>query len=374
MRIAQVAPLIESVPPKLYGGTERVVSYLVEELVAQGHDVTLFASGDSRTSATLVPVVPTALRLARCRDPVAPHVLMIERVVRQSAAFDVVHFHMGQMHFPVGRRCLRSHVTTLHGRLDLPELAPLFAEFWDIPCVSISDAQRTPLPVANWVRTVPHGMPPDLLPFNPAPRSDPYLAFLGRISPEKRVDRAIAIARRCGQRLKIAAKVDAADVAYFNNEIRPLLDDPLVEYIGEIGEHDKADFLGHARALLFPIDWPEPFGLVMIESLSCGTPVIAFRRGSVAEVIDDGVSGFVVESIEEAVDAVRRLDRLDRRTCRSVFERRFTAARMAAQYVEVYERLVAESRRSSLASGPAPRALGTAGTTTRTVHDALEQV
>jgi glycosyltransferase involved in cell wall biosynthesis len=339
MRIAQVAPLVESVPPRLYGGTERVVSNLVEELVRQGHEVTLFASGDSRTSARLVPCSPTALRLSgSCQDFLAPHVYMLEQVVKQADEFDVVHFHIAQLHFPIARRVLPSHLTTLHGRLDLPELIPLYEEFNDMPCVSISTAQRAPLPHAHWVATVHHGLPPDLLSFHP--RAGSYLAFLGRISPEKRLDRAIAIARACGQPLRIAAKVDPADTDYFEHEIRPLLDDPLVDFIGEIGDAEKAEFLGHARALLFPIDWPEPFGLVMIEALACGTPVIAFRGGSVAEVIDEGVTGFVVGSVEEAIAATDRIDTLDRRMCRAVFEKRFTVARMAANYVDLYDRVV----------------------------------
>jgi len=339
MRIAQVAPLVESVPPRLYGGTERVVSNLVEELVRQGHDVTLFASGDSQTSARLVPGSPTALRLSgRCQDFLAPHVYMLEQVVKHAREFDVVHFHIAQLHFPIARRSLPSHLTTLHGRLDLPELVPLYEEFSDIPCVSISEAQRAPLPHAHWLATVHHGLPPDLLSFQPEPGA--YLAFLGRISPEKRVDRAIAIARACGQPLRIAAKVDPADADYFEHEIRPLLDDPLVDFIGEIGDAEKPAFLGHARALLFPIDWPEPFGLVMIEALACGTPVIAFRGGSVAEVIDDGVTGFVVGSLEEAFAATDRIATLDRRVCRAVFEQRFTVARMAADYVDLYARVM----------------------------------
>ncbi|MGH9348041.1 MAG: glycosyltransferase family 4 protein [Vicinamibacterales bacterium] len=340
MRIAQVAPLIESVPPMLYGGTERVVSHLVEELVRQGHDVTLFASGDSRSSARLVPVCPQALRLSgTCQDFVAPHVLTLEQVLRRADEFDVVHFHVAPLHFPVARRCLPAHVTTLHGRLDLPELAPLYQEFTDIPCVSISDAQRVPLPRANWRATIHHGLPPASFPFQP--RRGSYLAFLGRISPEKRADRAIAIARACGQRLRIAAKVDPADAGYFAREIRPLLDHPLIEFIGEISDREKGAFLGNASALLFPIDWPEPFGLVMIEALACGTPVVAFRGGSVAEVLEDGVTGFVVGSVGEAIDAVHRIGTLDRRRCRIAFERRFTVARMAAQYVEVYKGVMA---------------------------------
>jgi len=311
---------------------------LVEELVRQGHDVTLFASGDSRTSARLVRGSATALRLSACQDYVSPHVCMLEQVLRRANAFDIVHFHIAPLHFQIARRCLPAHLTTLHGRLDLPELGPLYAEFSDIPCVSISDAQRVPLPHAHWVATVPHGLPCDLLPFQP--RRGAYLAFLGRISPEKRVDRAIAIARACGQPLRIAAKVDPADARYFEREIRPMLDHPLVEFIGEIGDVQKAAFLGNARALLFPIDWPEPFGLVMIEALACGTPVIAFRGGSVVEVIDDGVTGFIVESVEAAIEAAGRIDTLDRRACRAAYEQRFTVARMAAQYVEVYQRMM----------------------------------
>lgn len=339
MRIAQVAPLFESVPPKLYGGTERVVSYLTEELVRLGHQVTLFASADSHTSARLVPVWPRALRLdSGCTDQLAPHVLMVEQVARRAEQFDVIHFHVAQLHMPVARR-LRgvAHVTTLHGRLDLPELPPLFREFSDIPVVSISGAQRKPLPDADWVGTVHHGLPSDLLPFTPEPGG--YLAFLGRVSPEKGVARAIAIARASGYPLKIAAKIDPADRAYFETEIRPLLDHPLVEFVGEIGERDKAAFLGGARALLFPIDWPEPFGLVMIEAMACGLPVVAFEGGSVREIVDDGVSGYVVGTVEEAVAAVRRIGAIDRRSCRAAFERRFTAARMAADHLAVYRAL-----------------------------------
>jgi glycosyltransferase involved in cell wall biosynthesis len=348
MRIAQVAPLYESIPPKLYGGTERVVAYLTDELVRQGHSVTLFASGDSCTSARLIAAWPRALRLAGgCHDTVAPHLLMVEQVARRITEFDVVHFHVAPLHFPVARRLSVPHVTTLHGRLDLPELAPLFQEFSDIPVVSISDAQRTPLPHANWIRTVHHGLPPGALRFQPQPGS--YLAFLGRISPEKRVDRAIAIAKACGWPLRIAAKVDPADTEYFKAEIERLLDDPLVEYIGEIGEAEKSAFLGHARALLFPIDWPEPFGLVMIESIACGTPVVAFRGGSVAEVIEHGVTGFVVENVREAIVATREVGRLDRLACRRSFERRFVAARMAADYVELYEDLVQSSSSNRVA-------------------------
>jgi glycosyltransferase involved in cell wall biosynthesis len=340
MRIAQVAPLIESVPPQLYGGTERVVAILTDELVRRGHDVTLFASGDSRTAARLVPAWPRALRLGGpCLDPLAPHLLMLEQVARRADDFDVLHFHISQFHFPLVRRLPVAHLTTLHGRLDLPELQPLFAEFSDMPVVSISDAQRRPLPDAGWIGTVHHGLPLDLLDYNPNPGS--YLAFLGRIAPEKRVDRAIAIATACGQPLRIAAKVDPADRQYFERDIRPLLDHPLIECIGEISEERKSDFLGGASALLFPIDWPEPFGLVMIEAMACGVPVVAYRGGSVAEVIDHGVTGFVVDTLRQAIEATRAVGRLSRRQCRSVFERRFSATRMAVDYEGLYEGLVA---------------------------------
>ena len=336
MRIAQVAPLAESVPPQFYGGTERVVAFLTNELVRLGHDVTLFASGDSHTTARLVAPWPQALRLGgHSGDVLAPHLLMLEEVLKRAQDFDVVHFHIAEVHFSVARRMPVAHVTTLHGRLDIPELPALYAEFMDIPLVSISDAQRMPLPQAGWAATVYHGLPPELLTFRPEPGE--YLAFLGRISPEKRVDRAIAIATACGQPLKIAAKVDPADHDYFEREIRHLLDHPLVDYIGEISEEQKGDFLGHARALLFPIDWPEPFGLVMIEALACGVPVVAFRGGSVPEIIEDGVTGCVVDSIEDAIDATRNVGRLSRADCRDAFERRFSATRMAADYLKVYE-------------------------------------
>lgn len=351
MRIAQVAPLIESVPPRLYGGTERVVGYLVDELVRQGHDVTLFATADSRTRAELVPIYPTGLREARCQDAAAPHVIMIEEVARRAETFDLIHFHIGELHFPVSRRLSVPHVTTVHGRLDLPELVPLFEEFSDVPVVSISNAQRAPLPHARWAGTVHHGLPLDLHAFHPGPGD--YLAFLGRVSPEKRADRAIAIATACGWPLKIAAKVDPADKEYFEREIRPLLDNPLVEFIGEIGEREKRAFLGGARALLFPIDWPEPFGLVMIEAMACGTPIVAFRGGSVTEVIEEGVTGFVVDSVEEAVEATRCVHLLNRYRCRATFERRFNVTRMAADYVQIYQQLVAQTAGAGLVSGAA---------------------
>src|SRR5687768_9979681 len=344
MRIAQIAPLAESVPPKLYGGTERVVAYLCDELVRQGHSVTLFASGDSHTRARLVPLCDEALRLStEPRDSLALHFLMIEQVAQRANEFDVLHFHVAPLHFSLARRLHTAHVTTLHGRLDLPDLVPLFHEFCDIPVVSISDAQRLPIPHANWVGTVHHGMPSGELEFRPGPGE--YFAFLGRISPEKRVDRAIAIAKACGYPLRIAAKVDAVDAPYFAREIEPLLDHPLISFIGEISSADKNDFLGAARALLFPIDWPEPFGLVMIEALACGTPVLAFRGGSVEEIIDDGTTGFVVDDLAEAVDAACRIEMLDRRRCRESFEQRFTGERMASDYLRMYRAAQQPQRR-----------------------------
>jgi glycosyltransferase involved in cell wall biosynthesis len=338
VRIAQVSPLFESVPPRWYGGTERIVSYLTEELVDLGHTVTLFATGDSITRAELVPCADRALRLAPASgDGLAQHVLMLEQLCRRAADFDVIHFHIDQLHFPFSRRGGWPAITTLHGRLDLPFLQPLYDEFRDMPVVSISNAQRTPLPQARWIGTVHHGLPPDRYTLQPAHQG--YLAFLGRISPEKRVDRAIDIAARAGRPLKVAAKIDQADREYYESRIAPLFDLPFVEYVGEIGESDKAAFLGGALALLFPIDWSEPFGLVMIESLACGTPVIAWRGGSVAEVLDDPRSGRIVQSIDEAVDAVEAVAALDRRGCRAVFEARFTADRMAADYLRLYEKV-----------------------------------
>ncbi|HLX27356.1 MAG TPA: glycosyltransferase family 4 protein [Casimicrobiaceae bacterium] len=342
MRIAQVAPLYESVPPKYYGGTERIVSYLTEALVALGHDVTLFASGDSETSATLVPVCPQALRLdPNCIDQLAHHIILLEQVMQQSDEFDVIHFHIDYMHFPLSRRQSYRHVTTLHGRLDIPDLAPLYRAFREMPVVSISDSQREPLPWANWQATVYHGLPVDLYRFRP--ESGDYLACLGRISPEKGVDRAIEIARQVGIPLRIAAKVDKADRDYFESVVEPMLHDPLVEFLGEIGDDRKGDFLGNARALLFPIDWPEPFGLVMIEAMACGTPVIAYSSGSVPEVMEEGRTGFIVREVDDAVEAVRRVPQLSRARCREIFEQRFTADRMARDYVEVYEQLIARS-------------------------------
>lgn len=339
MRIAQVAPLYESVPPRLYGGTERVVSYLTEELVRQGHEVTLFASGDSRTSAELVPVSPRALRLdPRVVDPYAHQMLLLEAVTKRADEFDLIHFHIDYHHFPLSRRSSTPQLTTLHGRLDIPDLLPVFREFPEMPVVSISEAQRAPLPWLNWLGTVYHGLPLDLYRFQPQPGK--YLAFLGRISPEKRVDRAIEVAKRLDMPLKIAAKIDKADRDYYEEQIKPLFDHPLVEYIGEINEHEKEEFLGNAYALLFPIDWPEPFGLVLIEAMATGTPVVAFGHGSVPEVMEDGVTGFIVSSLDEMVEATRRVADLSRERCRQVFEARFTAKRMAEDYVALYEEIV----------------------------------
>ena len=339
MRIAQVAPLFESVPPKYYGGTERVVSYLTEELVRQGHDVALFASGDSVTQAKLVASTRRSLRLDKhCVDQLAPQVLMLERVVQSASSFDVIHFHVDYLHFPYSRRHNTAHLTTLHGRLDLPELVPLYREFHDMPVVSISSAQREPLPFANWLGTVHHGLPHDLYRFRA--EAGEYLAFIGRVAPEKRVDRAIAIAKRVGLPLRIAAKVDAVDREYFESIVEPLLDDPLVEYIGEIGDGEKQEFLGNAKVLLFPIDWPEPFGLVMIEAMACGTPVIALRRGAVPEIVEHGRTGFVVGDLDEAIAATERIGEISRQRCRELFEERFTAARMASDYLALYESLL----------------------------------
>ncbi|HEV2132805.1 MAG TPA: glycosyltransferase family 4 protein [Terracidiphilus sp.] len=339
MKIAQVAPLYESVPPLLYGGTERVVAYLTNELVNQGHEVTLFASGDSQTTAELRPICKRALRLEgkKVTDPLAHHMRMLEMVAQEAAEFDIMHFHVDYMHFPVTRRLGIPSVTTLHGRVDIPDVYPLYREFDEMPLVSISNSQRTPISWANWVATVYHGLPEDL--YLPQERAGKYLAFLGRICPEKRLDRAIEIARRVGMPLKIAAKVDAGDLAYFEAEIRRLLDDPLIEFIGEIGEREKSDFLGNAHALLFPIDWPEPFGLAMIEAMACGTPVIAFRMGSVPEVIEDGVTGCVVDNLDDAVRAVEHAGSIDRRVCRQIFEKRFSARRMSGDYLAVYRQI-----------------------------------
>ena len=339
MRIAQVAPLYESVPPKLYGGTERVVSFLTEELVRAGHEVTLFASGDSMTSARLVSVCPQSLRLdARCKDQLAQHILLLQKVFDAKDEFDLVHFHIDYLHFPLTRREQLVNVTTLHGRLDIPDLVPMYQEFSDMPVISISDSQRKPLPWANWQGTVYHGMPSDHYEFYPEPGQ--YLAFLGRTSPEKGLDQAIAIAKLAGIPLKIAAKVDPADHEYFETEIKPLLRDTNVEFIGEIGYPEKNEFLGKAAAVLFPIAWPEPFGLVMIEAMACGTPVIAYPGGSVNEIMKEGVTGFVVRDARSAADALTRLGEIDRQGCRRYFEERFSVQRMAQDYLAIYERLV----------------------------------
>jgi glycosyltransferase involved in cell wall biosynthesis len=339
MKIAQIAPLAESVPPKLYGGTERVVSYLTEELVRLGHDVTLFASADSQTAARLVACAPRGLRLdPNIVDALPHHLLMIERVRSRAHEFDVLHFHVEHVHLPLFRPHARKCITTLHGRLDLPDLAALYREFDDMPLVSISDAQRKPLSFAHWAGTVYHGLPEPVCPFNPAPRGQ-YLAFLGRMSPEKGVERAIEIARRSGRRLRIAAKVDRLEEDYYRSRVAPLLADPLIEFVGEVGEEDKPVFLGNAAALLFPIDWPEPFGLAMIEAMSCGTPVIAWPNGSVPEIVEHGVTGLIVRSVEEGVRAVNELSRLDRGTVRRRFEERFSASRMARDYLALYRRL-----------------------------------
>ena len=342
MRIAQIAPLAESCPPKLYGGTERIVSFLTEELVRLGHDVTLFASGDSVTSSRLVACAPEALRLnSKVRDMAPYHVMMLDEVLRRVDDFDVLHFHVDYLHYPLMRPFSDRMLTTLHGRLDLPDLISFYTAFPEFPLISISDLQLRPMPPVNWSSTVLHGLPKDLMPFTERP--DPgYLAFLGRISPEKGPNRAIEIAAQTGLPLKIAAKIDTADERYWREAIEPLVAaHPNVEFIGEINEHQKAHFLGNARALLFPIDWPEPFGLVMIEAMACGTPVIAFDNGSVPEVIDDGVSGFIVDSIPEAIAALDQVDRLKRRTVRDRFEQRFTVERMTQDYLEAYRKLLA---------------------------------
>jgi len=347
MRIAQVSPLWESVSPKRYGGTERVVSFITEELVCLGHDVTLFASGDSVSTARLEGVCPQALRLiAGSFNREAPMTLLLERAFRASDEFDLIHSHLDFLGFPVARRCPVPVLTTLHGRLDLPELEPVYREFTEIPLVSISDAQRQPLQWANWQATIHHGLPRDLYTFHP--REGRYLAFLGRIAPEKCPDQAIAIATRAGIPLRIAAKVDPADREYFRECIEPLMDHPLVEYVGEITDDEKDEFLGGACALLAPFDWPEPFGLVFIEALACGTPVLAYRRGSVPEIIDDGVTGYICERMDEFIAAVKQVSFLDRRRCRQAFEARFTVERMVQDYLNVYEQIVSQRSTAAL--------------------------
>lgn len=340
MRIALVAPLAEAVPPKLYGGTERVVSWLAEELVRQGHRVALFASGGSKTTAELVVCAPQSLRLAGVRDHLGSTLAMLREVRRRADDFDIIHFHLDLLPQALFHDLAHKCLVTLHGRLDLPDALPLYNAYPEMPLVSISNAQRRPMPQdANWLATIPHGLPASVCPFSRGGGS--YLAFLGRISPEKRPDRAIEIAKRAGIPLKLAAKVDAVDMTYFKTEIEPLLDLPLIEFMGEIGEAQKGEFLGKARALLFPIDWPEPFGLVMIEAMSAGTPVIAWSNGSVPEVVVDGVSGWIVDSIEAAAEAAQQASHMDRRKVRAEFERRFTAERMAETHVAAYRSLLA---------------------------------
>lgn len=339
MRIAQLAPLAESVPPKQYGGTERIVSYLTEELVRQGHEVTLFASGDSQTNARLRPMSNEGLRKANgVSNPQAPFTLMLEKAFSSANQFDLIHSHLDFLTFPLVRRCGTPVLTTLHGRLDLPELKPIFAEFLDCPLISISDAQRKPLAWANWQQTIHHGLPEHLYTFHPD--SQPYLVYVGRLTPEKRPDHAIEIAKRVGMPLKIAAKVDPVDRDYFRTVIQPLLTDSLVEYVGEVTDPQKNDLIGNAYALLAPFDWPEPFGLVFIEALACGTPILAYRRGSVPEIINNGHTGFICESVDEMVKSVPEISTLDRRHCRQIFEQRFTVERMVQNYLSVYEHLV----------------------------------
>jgi glycosyltransferase involved in cell wall biosynthesis len=345
MRIAQIAPLTEAIPPKFYGGTERVVSWLTEELVELGHDVTLFGSGDSVTKAKLEPIWPMALRFdSAVRDPMALHMVMLERVMKCADSFDILHFHLDYFPFSMFSRQATPFITTMHGRLDLPEHQSVFDCFSSVPVISISDAQRQPVPQARWLRTIHHGLPASLL--GPRPVKPSYLAVLGRIAPEKAVDQAIRIAVRCKLPLKIAAKVDRVDRDYFEHEIKPMLGLPGVEYIGEISDAQKSDFLSGAMALLLPIDWPEPFGLVMIEAMACGTPVIAYGSGAVPEVVEQALTGFVVSGLEEAVATIQhQLGRLSRTRIRRRFEERFTARRMAGDYLEVYESLLASGAR-----------------------------
>lgn len=349
MRIAQVAPLYESVPPTAYGGTERIVHYLTEELVELGHDVTLYAAGDSTTRARLIAPCQRSLRLdEHCVDSLAHHMVLLDMVRADCRNYDVLHFHIDYLHFLLSRELCLPQLTTLHGRLDLPDLQGVYSRFNDMPTVSITDAQRIPLPQASWIGTVYHGLPAERFPFTAEPRD--YFAFIGRISPEKRVDRAIEIAKALGVPLKIAAKVDKADREYFEQHIVSLLDHPLVEFLGEIGDAQKGEFLGNARGLLFPIDWPEPFGLVMIESMACGTPVLAFRCGSVPEVLDDGVTGFIVDDMSTAIEKAAQLGQLSRQRVRERFMARFTARRMAKDYLRLYE-LIAQPPSEKLLYG-----------------------
>lgn len=346
MRIALISPLYESVPPRLYGGTERIVAYLADALVELGHHVTLFATGDARTKAHLVPVRDRAIRLdpSPLKSDLAAHLSMLDEVRNRADEFDILHFHVDLIHFPIFENIAERTVTTLHGRLDLKDLPRIYRCWPEFALVSISDAQRAFLPEANWAGTVHHGMPADLLRLSERPRGG-YLAFLGRISPEKGPVRAVEIARATGRPLKIAAKVDPADAAYYEKVVRPVLDHPLIDFVGEIGDRDKSAFLGNASCVLFPIDWPEPFGIVLIEAMACGTPVVAWNRGSVPEVVDHGVTGFVVSSEKEAIEAVERAGTLDRRRIRAVFERRFTAPTMARNYLDIYSRLLRRGQR-----------------------------
>ena len=341
MRLAQIAPLYEAVPPRLYGGTERIVAYLTDALVAMGHDVTLFASAEARTRARLVPVRDQAMRLDACplKSDLAAHLSMLDEVRKRRDSFDILHFHTDLLHFPLFEDMAERTVTTVHGRLDMKDLPEVYGRWPQYPLVSISDSQRAPLPHASWAATVLHGVPAELYETSLSPGRG-YLAFLGRISPEKRPDRAIALAQKSQIPLRIAAKVDAADADYFQRCIRPLLDDPLIEFVGEIGDEQKSDFLGNATALLFPIDWPEPFGMVMIEAMACGTPVVAWDCGSVREVVEDGVTGFVVRSEAEALEAIGRARTINRLRVRRTFEKRFSATAMAKRYLDVYARLL----------------------------------
>lgn len=342
MKIAQVAPLYESVPPKLYGGTERVVSYITEELTKQGHDVTLFASGDSKTNAKLISPVRKSIRLYdSCMDSQAVHFMMMEELAKKSPEFDLIHFHIDYLHFPISRRENYIFLTTLHGRLDIPELKLLFDEYYEMPVVSISENQRKPLLNANWIGNVYHGIPSNFYDLNE--NEGEYLAFIGRISPEKRVDRAIEMAIKTGLPLRIAAKIDKVDLDYFRSEIKPKLKHPLIEFVGEIGEKEKNEFLGNALALIFPIDWPEPFGLVMIEAMACGTPVIAFKNGSVPEVVDEGITGFIVNNLNEGIEAVKKINKLSRIKTREIFEKKYSVERMVRDYLEIYEGLLKKS-------------------------------
>lgn len=338
MEIAQVSPLIESVPPRFYGGTERVVSYVTEELIRRGHKVTLFASGDSKTGAELVPVVDTALRLGNLQDPLFYHTLLLEEVAKRRDQFDIIHFHLAFEHFPLARQLAVPQLTTMHGRADIPGLQAVFREFTDMPMVSISDYQRTPIPYANWMATIYHGLPEDLYTYRQT--AEHYLAFIGRASPEKGLDRAVEIATGCGIDIKVAAKVDEVDQDYFDARVKPLLDHPHVEYMGEITAAQKDELLGNALAVLFPIEWPEPFGLVMIEAMACGTPVIAFPQGSVPEVISHGETGFIVNNVDEAIKAMDKIHTISRECCRYIFETRFSDKHMTDEYLKIYETLI----------------------------------